>query len=108
MISNNSSLSVLVAIKPQTMFISYSLFIIIGLILIILLVLTFVPGRKSIPDKLFLEALRKENNGNFEAAVLTYENALGEAGKRRFNSNLKKKINEKLKLLYCRNEIRNA
>ncbi|MBL0267830.1 MAG: hypothetical protein IPP99_03910 [Chitinophagaceae bacterium] len=56
--------------------------------------------RKSIPVSLFRDALRNENCGNFEAAILGYENALTEINKSRFPSGkLIQKINGKLKVL---------
>jgi hypothetical protein len=56
--------------------------------------------KKNIPAELFLEALRNENSGNFEEAVVTYENALNEVNKTRFHGgSLKTRITEKLKVL---------
>ena len=56
--------------------------------------------RKSIPVSLFRDALRNENCGNFEAAILGYENALTEINKSRFPSGkLIQKINGKLKVV---------
>ena len=59
----------------------------------------FVKG-KNISVKLFFEALRNENSGHFEEAVVTYETALNEVKKRRFHGCLKNKIVEKLKILH--------
>jgi len=44
--------------------------------------------------------LKDENNGNFEEAIITYENALIEVRKMKYNNTLKNKIVEKLKLLH--------
>ena len=49
---------------------------------------------------MFAEALRDENSGNFERAVFSYRTALEAANTKRFHSNLKEKINERLKVLY--------
>ena len=53
--------------------------------------------RKSIPVSLFRDALRNENCGNFEAAILGYENALSEIHLQ--SGKLIQKINGKLKVL---------
>jgi hypothetical protein len=56
--------------------------------------------RKSVPVELFTEALRHENKGDFETAVLQYQTALAEERKSKFpNNHLLGKINEKLKVL---------
>jgi hypothetical protein len=48
-----------------------------------------------------MKALRIENSGHFEEAVITYKTALNEGKKTRFHSNnLEKKIIEKLKVLH--------
>jgi len=58
------------------------------------------PRRKNRPSELFAEALRKENNGNFVVAKMTYETALNEINKTGFHGgSLKTKIIEKLKVL---------
>jgi len=44
--------------------------------------------------------LKDENSGNFEEAIITYENALIEVKKIKYNNTLKNKIVEKLKLLH--------
>ena len=49
--------------------------------------------------RLFAEALKNENSGHFEEAVITYQNALDEVNKIRFHNNLKTKIVGKLKVL---------
>ena len=58
-----------------------------------------VPGKKNIPLDLFTEARKFENDGQIETALLTYESALVEVNKLKFNSDLKSKIKEKLKIL---------
>jgi hypothetical protein len=56
--------------------------------------------RKDVPLELFFKALKRENDGQFEAAVVTYETALDEVKNKRFrSSSLKNKIIEKLKIL---------
>ena len=82
-------------------------FLLIVLSIIILLIHIFVLHRKNIPVELFVEALRNENNGHFEQAVLTYEIALNEVNKIRFHSTLKNKIIQKLKLLHTVIEYKN-
>jgi len=82
-------------------------FLLIVLSVIILLIHIFVLHRKNIPVELFVEALRNENNGHFEQAVVTYEIALNEVNKIRFHSTLKNKIIQKLKLLHTVIEYKN-
>ncbi len=69
-------------------------------LIIIMLVRWFVPLKKNVPGELFMEALRNENRGDYEAARIAYENALQEAKKNRFySSSMKNKMVEKLKIL---------
>lgn len=78
-----------------------------------LLILTFlffrsaVLRKKNIPVELYVEALKNENSGDFEAALVTYETALDEVKKIRFHSTLKNKIIGKLKLLHTIIEYKN-
>lgn len=61
------------------------------------------------PVKLFNEAVRLENSGDFATALVNYENALNAVKKNRFRSNyLKNRINEKLKLLHTVIEYKNC
>ena len=60
----------------------------------------FLRRKKDISLKLFFEALKNENNGQLDAAVIVYESALQEITKNRFrSSSLKNKIIGKLKTL---------
>jgi hypothetical protein len=74
---------------------------------VVLLIYSFVLRKKNRPVELFVEALRDENSGHFEAAIITYENALKEVKKVKFNSSLKNKIIGKLKLLHTVLEYKN-
>ena len=56
--------------------------------------------KKNLPVELFVEGLRYENDGNFDEAIVNYENALSEVKKNRFHSNLKNKIIQKVKVLH--------
>jgi hypothetical protein len=76
--------------------------------MITLLICFLVLRKKNIPVNLFVEALRNENNGYFEEAVITYETALNEVNKIRFHGTLKNKIIAKLKLLHTVIEYRNS
>ena len=68
--------------------------------LFILMIRRIVSTRRNAPDELFAEALKNENSGQFEAAIITYERALGEVKKAGFqNGDLKNNIIEKLKVL---------
>lgn len=78
---------------------SYSI-LLITLLLAIIIVRCFPLRKKNIASRLFAEALRKENIGNFEAAAIAYENALNEVRKIRFHNSLKNKTIEKLKLMH--------
>ena len=81
-------------------FYSYIFFLMI-LSIIILLIRSFILWKKNIPVELFVEALRNENNGDFEEAIITYETALTESKKTRFLRNsLENKIVAKLKVLH--------
>jgi hypothetical protein len=60
-----------------------------------------VPRKKNIPLDLFTEARKFENDGQIETALLTYESALAEVNKIKFNSDLKTKITDKLKMLHA-------
>jgi hypothetical protein len=77
------------------------LFLIVALFGIVIIVINFWEYRKNnVAGKLFAEALRNENSGDFETAVIKYEKALMEAKQIRFQSQLKSKITEKIKLLH--------
>ena len=78
----------------------YYFIIFIGLTFIILFFRSLVPPKRNIAVDLFNEGLRNENNGQYEEAVINYENALMEVKKTRFHSTFKNKIIEKLKLLH--------
>jgi hypothetical protein len=83
--------------------------VIIMLPLIIYLFRRFALLKKNMPGELFAEALRNENSGNFETAIVTYERALNEFKKARFrDSILKDKIIEKLKVLNTVVEYKNG
>ena len=64
--------------------------------------------KKDTPVELFVEALRNENNGHFETAVVTYESALNAVEKSRFHSYLKNKIIEKIKVCILLLNIKKA
>ncbi|MEI9909273.1 MAG: hypothetical protein WDO71_06215 [Bacteroidota bacterium] len=85
----------------------YSFFLIMVLSLVIFMIRTLILRKRNVPVELFLEALRNENSGHFEEAVITYENALSAVGKSRFNSYLRIRINEKLKVLRTIIEYKN-
>lgn len=64
--------------------------------------------KKNLPVELFVEALRNENSGHYEEALITYEYALAEFKKTRANSNLKNKIIEKIKVLHTIIDYKNS
>ena len=78
-------------------------------LIIIFLFRQFVLQKKNVSGELFAEALRNENSGHFETAIETYERALNEARKIRFQDNsLEIKITEKLKVLHTVMEYKNG
>lgn len=86
----------------------FSVIIMLPLI-IIFLFRRVAPQKKNVPDELFAEALRNENSGQFESAIITYERALDEVKKNRFQGNgLRSKIIEKLKILHTVIEYKNG
>jgi hypothetical protein len=60
--------------------------------------------KKNLPVELFSEALKYENDGHFDEAIINYENALNEVKKNRFHRDLENRIIQKLKVLYTVNE----
>lgn len=78
----------------------YSLLLIIPAAILFLLVKHLVGKNKGNAVSLFKAALKEENAGRFEAAILQYELALQEAEKKGFDKSLRLLINEKLKVLH--------
>src|ERR1044072_1985048 len=76
-------------------------FFYLALLLILLFLGTrfFILKRHPLPFRLFAKGLQTENNGDFDEAIVIYENALFEVKKIRFHPILQMKIIEKLKLL---------
>ena len=69
-------------------------------ILLILVIRSIILRRKNLPQELYFEALKIENSGHFEEAVVTYENALNEfIKKKRLDDNFKNKIVAKIKVM---------
>jgi hypothetical protein len=86
--------------KVLFMLFYYFIFTLMALCIIVALMRSVILRRKNIPVELFIEALRNENTGQFEKAVVVYENALKEFKKIGFHGSLKNKIIEKIKLLH--------
>lgn len=86
----------------------YYFFLIIGLSIIFLVIRSIVLRKKHISVELFSKALKNENNGHYEEAVITYKIALSEVKKLRFHSRLQSKIIEKIKLLHTLIEYKNS
>ncbi|HLK30065.1 MAG TPA: hypothetical protein VKT28_15905 [Puia sp.] len=92
----------------MTFYYLISVFVIITIA--ILVAYSLVIRKKNIPLNLFVEALKDENNGHFEQAVIAYETALNafkKAKSHKYN-NLKNKIIEKLKILRTLIEYKNS
>jgi len=85
----------------------YFIYLIIILGSSFLLVRYFILRKKSLAMLLFINATKSENNGNYQEAIIIYENALFEARKSRFHDFLKIKIMEKLKLMQTINTYKN-
>lgn len=77
----------------------YGLFFVLlcGLVLIIR---KLIRNRANTPDSLLVEALRYENNGVYEKAVISYEAALEKIKKIRSQRTLQTKISQKIKVLH--------
>ena len=92
----------------MTVIIAFSVIIMLPLIIIFLFSRLF-SRKRNVPVELFAEALRNENSGQFESAIITYERALNEYKKIRFQgNNLRSKIIEKLKVLHTVIEYKNG
>jgi len=79
-------------------FFLYAPFIMIAVIIASIISSLFLKKR-NLPVELFVEGLKYENSGHFEEAIINYENALDVVKKNRFQSNMKNKIIQKLKVL---------
>lgn len=77
----------------------YYVFGVIALLFVILLLRYFILVKKNVPVRLFAEALKNENSGQFAEALITYQSALEEVRKVRFHGYLENRIVEKLKVL---------
>ena len=75
--------------------------------IIFLVIRYLVLRKKNVSVELFARALKNENSGHYEEAVVIYENALNEVKKNRFHSSLENKIIEKLKVLHTCIEYKN-
>jgi len=78
------------------------------LLIIILLIRSVVLRNNNILEKLFIEAIKNENSGDFEAAIISYENALNEVKKGKLHdSDLENKIMGKIKVLHTAIDYKN-
>jgi hypothetical protein len=78
----------------------YILYLVIFLGILFLLVRYLFLRKTSLSSQLYSKAIKAENEGLYDEAVISYENALSEIKKNRFHRNLKIKIYEKLKILH--------
>ena len=62
---------------------------------------------KNVPYGLYTQARKLENDGQLEAALVSYETALDAAKKARFHEDLRFKIIEKLKILHMMVDYQN-
>jgi hypothetical protein len=86
----------------------YLYFFLFAWLIFIGLFIRFLLRQNNIPIKLFIEALKNENMGRFEAAEINYTTALNAVKKIRFHKDLKNKIIEKLKLMHTILEYQNG
>ena len=86
--------------------ISFSLITVI--FAIVVLARAFGHWRGNISTGLYAKALRDENSGHFEEAVVAYEIALAQCRQIRFQRAFKNKILGKLKLLHTVIEYNNS
>ena len=83
----------------------YLPFIMIALLITSIMSFLFLK-KKNLPVELFTEGLKNENDGNFDEAIINYENALNEVKKNRFHRDLENRIIQKLKVLHTISEYR--
>jgi hypothetical protein len=83
-------------------------FLFIVLSIIFLVIRSIVLRKKNLSVELFAKALKNENSGHYEEAVVTYKSALNEVKKIRFHSSLRNKIIEKIKLLHTLIDYNNS
>jgi Na+/H+-dicarboxylate symporter len=84
----------------------YFLFVSIALSLIALLMRYFLLPKRNAADGLFAQALKNENSGHYEQALLTYESVLDQIKRNRFNAIPQSKVIQKLKVLHTIIEYR--
>src|ERR1700722_5553507 len=77
----------------------YCFFFLVLTSVMLLLIYSFIMFKNNIPVELFVEALKDENCGHLEEALIAYEKALKEFKKIRSHSILMIKIIEKLRVL---------
>lgn len=85
----------------------YYFFLLIVLSITFLVIRYLVLRKMNVSVELFARALKNENSGHYEEAVVIYQNALNEAKKSRFHNSLQHKIIEKLKVLHTCIEYKN-
>jgi hypothetical protein len=87
----------------------YYILLLVLIVICILLIRYFLNKRKTVPNELFSRALRDENDGDYIAAVTSYENALLETRKKKFQDpDLETRILEKLKVLHTMIDYENG
>ena len=77
----------------------YILYLVIFLGILFLFVRYLFSRKTSLSTQLYSKAIKAENEGLYDEAVTSYENALSEIKKNRFHRSLRIKICEKLKVL---------
>jgi hypothetical protein len=77
----------------------YLVFIALGLILLYCIRL-LVGYQSNISTAFFIEAIKEENNGRYEEALVNYQSALDELERIHDHSSMKYRVIEKKKLMY--------
>lgn len=84
-------------------------FTLLSLILLVIIhfVRSFLRRNKNTSVEFFSEALRNENDGDYESAVINYEFVLNKFKKNKFDNIIRNKAIEKLKVLHAIIEYKN-
>jgi hypothetical protein len=77
----------------------YLILFIFVIIICVAIAFRFLASRKTPQDKLYMEGIHNENEGNYGLALLNYEDALKEIQKHKPDKKFYKKITEKIKVL---------
>lgn len=80
---------------------------ILSVVVIIAAIMYFLSHRKNNYSQLYADAIRNENNGNYETAINNYKSVMAEILNQRTQKILKGKVAEKIKTLEAMLEYEN-